>query len=147
MAFKIASILAIRINTSSKNDFQAIRQMTCLCVCAHSGVLIARVYTHLGCPCIRVQLTRLSEQATRRPELRLVRVVEKCHTLSLPRCRFLVIASTLSLSGIFRDFNQHGGHVLLEIFCYFLLLFIFFCYFFISLLVGVLRISWISFQH
>ena len=83
-----------------------IHQMTYSCACAHSGVLIARVYTRPGCPCMRVQLTRLSEQATRRPELRLVRQpksVTRCRfhvvasSLSLPRYRFLVIASSLSL--------------------------------------------------
>ena len=71
-----------------------IHQMTYSCVCAHSGVLIARVYTRPGCPCIRVQLTRLSEQTIR---TQTCTVAEKCHTLSLPRCRFLVIASSLSL--------------------------------------------------
>ena len=40
-------------------------------------------------------------------------------TLSFPHYRFHVVACTLSLSGIYRDFNQHGRHVFLEDFCYF----------------------------
>ena len=114
-----------------------IHQMTYLCVCAHSGVLIARVYTRPWVPVYTrtINTPQCTSNQTTRTQTRTA--AEKRHTLSLPRCRFLVIASTLSLSGIFRDFNQQGGHVLLEIFCYF----------FISLLVGVLRISWISFQQ
>ena len=114
-----------------------IHQMTYSCVCAHSGVLIARVYTRPGCPCIRVQLTRLSEQqpddqnsdlcGSRKVShvvastlsLPRYRFLVIASLLSLPRYRFLVIASTLSLSGILRDFNQHGGHVLLEFFVIF----------------------------
>ena len=55
-----------------------------------------------------------------------------CAPPSLPSCRFHVVAIQIRIS---RDFNQHGVHVLLEIF------------FFITLLFGVLRSSWISLQH
>ena len=113
-----------------------IHQMTYLCVCAHSGVLIARVYTRLGCPCIRVQLTRLSEQATRRPELRLVRKPK-----SVTRCRFHVVASSLSLPRCLYPGSSEISTNMADMF------YLIFCYFFISLLVGVLRISWISFQQ
>ena len=132
MAAKIASILAIRIYTSSKNTPNDIL----VCMCSLRRVNRTRIHAPWVPVYTRtINTPQCTSNQTTRTQTRTA--AEKRHTLSLPRCRFLVIASTLSLSGIFRDFNQHGGHVLLEIFCYF----------FISLLVGVLRISWISFQQ